>query len=146
MDPVTAIGLVASVVQLADLTRTVFLSFYQYYREVKTAPAQSRNLRDELQLVSELLDSLRTVVSAPAALSQAKINAVPVLAKLEQPMAQFESLLKELQTRVAAKRVVGIRRFKWPFSKKENQELLEEIGRYKETFTWALNLYQTYSR
>jgi Fungal N-terminal domain of STAND proteins len=144
MDPITAVGLVASVAQLADLTRIVFLSFYQYYREVKNAPAQSKNLRDELQVISELLDSLKTVVSAPIAPSQAKITDEPVLRKLEQPIAQFERFLKELQTRVSAQRVVGIRRFKWPFSKKENQELLEEIGRYKETFTWALNLYQTY--
>lgn len=145
MDPITAVGLVASVTQLADLTRTVFLGFYQYYREVKTAPAQSKTLRDELQVISELLDSLKGVVSAPAALSKAKVTNGPVLTKLKQPIAQFERLLKELQTRVAANRVIGIRRFQWPFSKKENQELLEEIGRYKETFTWALNLYQTYS-
>lgn len=144
MDPVTAVGLVASVTQLADLTRTVFLSFYQYYREVKTAPAQSKNLWDELQVISDLLDSLKTVVSAPAALSQAKITNECVLTKLKQPISQFEELLKELQARVGPKRVIGIWRFKWPFSKKENQELLEKVGRFKDTFTWALNLYQTY--
>jgi hypothetical protein len=103
---------------------------------VKEAPARSRELRDELQAVADLLDSLKSLFQSAA------VKEVRLL-RLEESVAQFETFLVDLENRTMQARTQGIYRLKWPFSKDENQRLIETIGRYKETFIWALTMQQT---
>jgi hypothetical protein len=140
-DPITAIGLAASVVQLSDLAGRVFVRAFQFYRDVKDAPARSKELRDELQLVADLLDSLKEVCMVPDLQLPGQLD----LGRLGQSLTQFDEFLTSIDQRITMERTRGLKRLKWPFSIEETQRLLESIGRYKETFNWALNMHQTSS-
>jgi hypothetical protein len=158
MDPVTAVGLAASVVQLADLAGNVFITIFQYYRQVRDAPAQSKELRDELQTVADLLDSLkRIILSKTGTSTEPQINGRGelVLESLQKSTIEFDKFLKELQQRAGKvpnersnwiKRSFSrnLQRITWPFTQEENQRLLGRLSRYKETFNLALNMEQTY--
>jgi hypothetical protein len=142
MDPITVVGLAASVAQLADLAGRVFMGLFGYYRQVKEAPTRSRELRDELQAVADLLDSLKSLFIQLTAVKEVGLKEVGLL-RLEESVAHFETFLVDLENRTMQARTQGIYRLKWPFSKDENRRLIETIGRYKETFILALTMQQT---
>jgi hypothetical protein len=50
-----AISILASASQLADYSARVFFAAYDYYRKVKDAPARSKELRDELSVISDVM-------------------------------------------------------------------------------------------
>ena len=54
MDPITAFGVVINVAGLADVAFRVFKEILDYYHEVKSAPAKSRELQDELFAISNV--------------------------------------------------------------------------------------------
>ena len=152
MDPVTALGLASSITQIADLSGNVFIQLFNYYREVKEAPERSQELRDELRAVSDLLDSLKKLIIDPSAHT---VSSIPTLSKLQEPLVQFELLVKNMQGRIPQMETnrkwsfwersrKGLERLKWPFTKEENGRLIESIGRYKGIFIWAITMYQTY--
>ena len=58
MDPVTIFGLGASVDQLCGAAKSIFYGLLSYYESVKGAPKRSRELRQELGAICELLDDL----------------------------------------------------------------------------------------
>jgi len=60
MDPITAVGLVAAA---AQLTANVKCTLVDYLRKVIDAPKQSRELRQELGAMCELLDDLKNVIT-----------------------------------------------------------------------------------
>jgi Fungal N-terminal domain of STAND proteins len=154
MDPITAIGLVASISQLADQAGRLFVSLFDYYREVKEAPARSKELRDEVQAVADLLDSLKKIVSK--ANTGSRVNSE--LLQLNESIPKCEEFLRELEARTLQTRSSKstktrwsfwndsstLDKLKWPFTKEENKRLLDALGRYKENFSWALNMQQTY--
>jgi hypothetical protein len=139
MDPVTVVGLLASIGQVAAQTVTIVVSLSNYYRDVKDGPAQSKELRDEFYNVSELLDCLKkALANNPGVL-------VEQHAALQRSIAEFQNVLNELGHRIKPKRTLGIRRLKWPFSKAENETLISKLERYKATFSFALNISHTYA-
>lgn len=59
MDPVTAIGLAASAAQLGDYTISIARSILRYTSEVKEAPGWSAELRNELLIMSGILQNVK---------------------------------------------------------------------------------------
>jgi hypothetical protein len=134
MDPITAVGLVASVVQLADAARSTFSALFQYYEDVRDAPERSRELREELKALYDILGSLESVLILK---SSASTFAVPN--SLKSAITQFQEMLDSMTERVAERKTKGLKRLKWPFTKKENDRYLVRMERYKSTFNAALN-------
>jgi hypothetical protein len=143
MDPITAFGIASSVAGLADLAGTVFLEIFQYCKDVKQAPTKSKELRDEVQTISNLLDSLTTLLKTSST-GERMEDSVLLGERFKETTVQCKAFLDELNKRVPKKSLGFWLRVKWPFTKVENDQLLEKIGRYKETFIWALSMYQTY--
>jgi len=132
MDPVTAIGLVASVDQLAGLAKAIVANMYGYFEAVKDAPQHSKELRREMTTIYDLLESIQnTLLTNPESAA---------LASLNDSIADFRDMLIDMKERVAPERAKGIRRLKWPFTKEENEKLLSRIGRYKDTFNLILTI------
>jgi hypothetical protein len=129
MDPVTAVGLVASVAQLADMVRAIVGNMYQYFEAVKDAPLHSKELRAEMATLCNILDSLDDGVS--------KIR-VKVTQNLLDALGGLKLLLKELEPRVSKSETKSLKRWRWPFTQSENERLLSRITRYKETLNLAL--------
>lgn len=131
MDPASAIGLAASVAQLAGLAKDIVANMWQYFDAVKNAPKRSEELRQEMANISTLLDSLDD-------LSPERIftdNA---------PLDEFLAILKELKDRVAEPKIKGVGRWKWPFTQDENKRLLSRIERYKTILNFAVNIKTKY--
>lgn len=134
MDPATAIGIAASVAQLADMARAIVSNMYQYFEAIKDAPIRSQELRQEMSGVCDVLDSLEELVMRSPSM---------VSSTLTESISGFRDMLDELTVRVTVTKTKGIRRLKWPFNKSENDRLLARISRYKETFSLALNIQQS---
>jgi hypothetical protein len=135
MDPVTAVGLAASACQLAAVAKDVVSNIYKYYDAVKDAPKNSRELRQELGAVSDLLDSLEDILVN----SSAKFPSTGP-DSFQTAITEFQEILKEIRGRVAKPQTEGSKRLRWPFTKAENERLLFRIERYKATFNLALNI------
>lgn len=137
IDPVTAIGLAASVADLAELALKLFLTLCQHYRSIRDAPAKSAELRAEVETILDLASTLKETVEQ---------NPTKILLQqlLTRAVNELLTLLRELQKRVEPANVQGFQRLKWPFKESENDKYIAKIERYKNTFNLALNMYQTY--
>ena len=134
MDPVTVIGLVAGVAQLAGAARVIVSNMYRYFDTVKDAPKHSQELRNELSTISDLLDSLCD------ALDSSTTSSFTPPDSLKSAIPEFQVILEDMKLRVTESQTKGLRRLKWPFTKDENERLLSRLQRYKATFNMALNI------
>jgi hypothetical protein len=97
MDPVTAFGAAGTAFALAELAAEVFISVFQYCRNVKEAPAHAEALRNELQNLSDLLDSLtKNLATSPLNPLRAKL--------LSTPSKELEKSLLHLRDRVTGEK------------------------------------------
>jgi hypothetical protein len=133
MDPITAVGLVASVAQLADLMLRIVTNLHNYYRDFEAAPRCSAQLRTELKRLFLLVSDLEE-------LSEAKLRRFSIEAELKD-MVQ---LLQEMQSRLTPRHTRGLKRLQWPFREAENKEFLNRIERFKSSVNIILNIEQTY--
>ena len=132
MDPVTPFG------QLTEQTFTIFVRLANYYGDVRNAPAQSKELRDEFQTVSDLLKSLNKTLATDS------VVFVEHHDSLKRSAAEFKEILDDLEERIKPKRTMGFARLKWPLSKAENETIISKIERHKSIFSFALSISQTY--
>jgi hypothetical protein len=130
MDPVTAVGLIASVAQIAEGTIKIAISLTNYFRDVKNAPARSQELRSELRTLAAILSVLQETLEVDS----------KALRTLEHSVDEFQKLLASLSVRISPERTEGFNKLKWPFSAAENDKILATIERYKSTFNIALTL------
>lgn len=140
MEPITAFGAAAGAAQLADFTARIFITIFDYLRKVKQAPKKAKDLRDELQKLSTLLDSLKDFLQtfhSNGTISSSRFTF------LDDPAKELTKLLNEMEKRVLSQKVEGIGRWKWPFSEKENTELIERMQRFKTDLILVLNIDQT---
>jgi len=133
MDPISAVGLVAGVMQLADLVLRVITNLHNYYRDFEAAPRCSAQLRTELK-------RLFLVVSNLQELSEAKLRRFSIEAELKDMV----ELLQEMLSRITPRHTRGVKRLQWPFKEAENKEFLSRIERFKSSFIIILNITQTY--
>jgi hypothetical protein len=136
MDPVTAIGLVASIGQLASLAVQVFTNLHKYYRDFEQAPKRSRQLRRELD---------RTFVLVTEVQSTFEANPCELLRpSLESEVEEFKEVLQEMLNRASPQNIKGLRRLKWPFREAENDEFIARIERFKSSFSLVMNIADAY--
>jgi Fungal N-terminal domain of STAND proteins len=141
MDPVSALGLAASIDQFVELTASLASTLYSYYQKVKEAPKRSRELRAEVLLVSDVLQELGSIFHTIPS------NPTPTNASLATTVDEFAKLLKDMSTRVTAIRNDEItKRLKWPFTQKQNEDFLARLERFKNTFNMALNTLVQYDQ
>jgi hypothetical protein len=122
---------------LAGCAFSLFINLTRYYQNVKDAPAKSRELRDELDTLIELLQDIRQTFETTTPIVQ-------LPASFHTEFRNMHCLIYDLYEQSAPKTVEGIRRLKWPFSKEKNLETLERIGRFKGSLNARLNTLQLY--
>jgi hypothetical protein len=144
MDPVTAVGLVASAAQLGDCTIRVVGSILFYVSEVKDAPSRSAELRDELNTMSEILVGVKKVLETctdnlPSdTLDSLDDTFTNVRVALQDILEKVEGSVKPAQTQ-------GLKRLNWPFKAHEIAAYIDRVQRYNAALISALNLQQLYS-
>jgi hypothetical protein len=144
MDPITAVGLVASAAQLGDCTQRVVSSILFYVSEVKDAPTQSAELRDELNTMSEILASVKSVLeTCPDSLPNDTLDSL--CDTFTNVMGTLLDILKKVEGSVDPAQTEGLRRLHWPFKAREIAAHIERVQRYNAALISALNLQQLYS-
>jgi hypothetical protein len=136
MDPITAVGLVATAGQLAGQALDIVCGLWNYGEAVKKAPKHSAELRQEMGTLCNLLGSLDDAINNTQFACSASLN---------NSCQELESMLDEMNDRVKPSRTAGFKRLKWPFTVDKNKRFLSRISRCKETFNLALNIQAMYS-
>jgi hypothetical protein len=140
MDPVTALGVAGTAAQFAEQAAKIFDRLYQYSKSVKNAPAKSRELRQELLLLSDLLENLASVFS-----KQNKSNVLPNASKYADLLQEFKETMVELGEKAEiSDGEVSLKRMVWPFKQKDNEDYLAKMERFKSLFQLALQRLESY--
>jgi hypothetical protein len=137
MDPVTAVGLASSVAQLSDMARSVVSNMWQYFQAVQDAPKRSQELRQEMCIICDILESLETTMINSRFPSTSSIS-------IKNSIDGFQAVLNKMTARIAESQTRGLSRLKWPFTEGENKRLISAIERYKGSFSLALNIRNVY--
>jgi len=136
MDPVTAVSLASSITDLAELTFNVFANLYKYYRNIRDAPARSAELRQELDILLDILGTAQEYVERhPGELFG------PTLI---EELSSLRQLLSDLERRTRPQSTAGFRRLQWPFHASENDHILSRIQRHKSNLMFRFDLHQSY--
>lgn len=131
MDPLSALGAAASIAQLAGVAKDIVSNMWQYFEAIKNAPKHSKEVRQEMAILSDVLYSLDEALNLPSCKSLFTNSA---------PFDEFLDMLNHLRARVAIPQTQGVGRLRWPFNEYENKKWLDRIERYKATFSLALNV------
>jgi len=141
MDPVTAFGLVASIVQLIDTTTTVI----KYLNDVEKAPKDQARLAQEATNLLPLLTSMRDTVKEAKTTDQC-FSRICSLGSMNGPLDQLKEAMEDLAKKVQPE--TGFKKISkallWTIDKKECNEILEKIERVKTLIVLTLqeaNLY-----
>ncbi|KAI9812564.1 MAG: hypothetical protein M1827_004553 [Pycnora praestabilis] len=135
MDPITAVGLIASVAQLIETTAKVV----QYLNDVTNAPKERATLALEATNLLALLTNLRYRLEEANA-TDPWYAGVRSLAVKNGPLELFKRAMEEMVSKLKPEK--GARKFGkmmiWPLDKKDIKEMLGDIERMKSTVNLVL--------
>ncbi|SPJ78936.1 uncharacterized protein FTOL_07327 [Fusarium torulosum] len=139
MEPLSLAASIAGLVTLADL---VFRAAVKYHKSVKNAPKEVKALVDEVKDLSLLLHNLSLVEYGlatqpdPAAQANAQPPKSHHLHQCQQLLRRLQTGLPDFEANSGLQRLQS--RLKWPFDISETKEMLQAIGRHKQTVNIAL--------
>jgi hypothetical protein len=133
-DPVTLIGLVASVVQLVQTGAKVC----SYLNDVKNASEEQRGLSHEVNCIGYLLEELQKCVLVD--LSNPNDPRVIGMQRLEESLADCKKKMEKLSRELEPSRVKKFwKRLTWTWHKNEIKDTIITIGRFKSMLSeWLL--------
>jgi hypothetical protein len=135
MDPVTTVGLAASIIQLIDATTKAI----KYLNDVKDAPKDRARLAREATSLLALLTDLRYRVEEAKSMDP-WFTGVRLLGVEGGPLEQFKEAIEELARKLKPKS--GVMKFGkallWTLDKNEINKILSKIERLKTLVGLAL--------
>lgn len=134
MDPVSAISIAAAATQFTEQAATIFKALFDYCREVKHAPKQSKELRGKLQHISEVLDEVHSALEGGSTIPQSAAQS-----HVQHQVEEFATTMKDMATHLKpVQKSEVMRMLKWPFTQKENEEYLAKFQKYEKILSLAL--------
>ena len=133
MDPISGIGLVASLAQLIDVSYKVV----KYVGEVKDAPEQKKALELELANLLPLIMRLKQRIES-ARPQDSWLSTVRSLGVLNGPVPQLQVAMDLLGKKLKSRKKMLGKNLLWPFEKKEGAEIFFKIERVKTLVGLAL--------
>ena len=129
MDPITAVGFVAAVVQLIDVTSKVV----NYFNDVKDAPKDRAKLAREAAGLLVLFTDLRYRVEEIESTDPWFTG----LRSLGGPLTEFKSAMEDMADKLAP--ATSLKRvLRWTLDKKDIDAILSKIERLKTLVILAL--------
>ncbi|KAJ7270947.1 hypothetical protein C8J57DRAFT_1468148 [Mycena rebaudengoi] len=130
MDPVTAVGLVASILQLVAAAKSVL----DLGRDALNATKDQRDLLLEVANLAPLLEDLKHRVQQP---NNQSVNGIQ---KLETPLGQLKETMEHINRKLGSANKVGSKALMWAvWSKKEVDADLAKIERFRAVLNaWLL--------
>ncbi|KAJ7270955.1 ankyrin repeat-containing domain protein [Mycena rebaudengoi] len=130
MDPITAVGLVASILQLVAAAKSVI----DLGRDARNATKDQQDLFLEVQNLAPLLEDVHN------RLKQSNNRSVNGIQQLGKPLDQLKETMEHINRKLGTANKVGSKPLVWIFwSKKEVDEDLAKIERFKALLNaWLL--------
>jgi len=142
------LGSVASIIAAIDLSAKVTRLCKQYCSTVKNAKYDIERLQGELIRLKTVLEDAQRLLESP------KGGRLQTSQLLRDELRGCLSLLVELEKKLGREfnlgpahkvmRSFGVRALKWPFFTKDVDRTIETLKGYRDTFSTALNIDQTY--
>jgi len=138
-----ALGVVSSVIAVVDLSAKVFSLCLQYSREVKNAKNDIERLGEEVVAFQDTTKKLQALVEGPR--GHGLSASQQLLSAIEDGRSRLEKLGQQLRTPTHRKVMsrFGARALKWPFKRKDVDEIIQNFARCRENISLALNIDQT---
>ncbi|CVK85819.1 uncharacterized protein FMAN_06666 [Fusarium mangiferae] len=138
-----AVGLVASIIAIVELSAKVGKLCVQYSTAAGNARADITRLQGRLKDLNVCLEAAQRLLDDPKntafATSRSLVNS---LNACETELAEVWDRLDPGSARKAMRRF-GLRALKWPFESKEISTVISNIEHYKQTITLCLQVDQT---
>ncbi|KKZ66816.1 hypothetical protein EMCG_07505 [[Emmonsia] crescens] len=139
-----AVGAIANIVALVEVTAKVAVGCLTYINAVRSAAADKLLLEKEINSLLDILGDVKHLLNGS---NSAKLSASQ---KLHNAVADCHSQLSELEAKVRPKKprkIAGFIKFrtalKWPFESKEFEKRLQNMERCRNTIFLALQVDQT---
>ncbi|KAH6995447.1 hypothetical protein BKA56DRAFT_650369, partial [Ilyonectria sp. MPI-CAGE-AT-0026] len=138
-----ALGVAANVIAVVDISIKVASLCVQYARDVKNAAADIERLKNEVTNLKGVTEAVQELLNNP---NSAKLDK---LQRLENDLDHSRVLLQTLELRLTprtsrkAMSKLGLRALKWPFQRKEVDDLVQTLRRHAETIDQTLQVEQT---
>ena len=133
MDPVSAVGLIASIVQLIATTSRVI----KYVDEVKDAPKEKASLAAEAANLVPLLMTLKQRVETSSSTDPC-FSSVQSLGVPGGPLTELQVLMEQLGGKLKSRKKKLSGHLLWPSDQKECVALLAKIERVKSLIGLAM--------
>ncbi|KAJ7218722.1 ankyrin repeat-containing domain protein [Mycena rebaudengoi] len=130
MDPVSAVGLVASILQLVAAAKSAI----DLGRDAVNATKDQRDLLREVQNLAPLLEDLKHRLQQP---NNQLVNGIQ---RLEKPLGQLKETMENITRKLGSANKAGSKMLTWTFwNKKEADEDMAKIERFKAVLNaWLL--------
>jgi hypothetical protein len=133
-----------AIIQLISFTGEVLAAGYGYLSKVKKAPSEVRALLKETASLNELLDQISELSEDQADnKSGTALNALHRLGILDdcgKLMNTVRGMLKTCEGNDGQKLRNAGKRLLWPFKEKDTKDLLDQLGRLRETLTASITV------
>jgi len=133
------VGAAASVLAIIDASAQVAKVVFKYTRGVLKAKEEIYRLRDELENLSRVAESLHRLLEGPNG------SLMRATTELEQRTRACHDHLGELQKRLGkVTKVTFLRSLQWPLRRQETEDSINLLARWREVFSQALLIDQRY--
>ncbi|RGP69012.1 kinesin light chain 3 [Fusarium sporotrichioides] len=137
------LGVAASIIAVVDLSTKVATLCSQYSKDVSSARADIERIRQQVEQLTTALQATQRLVEGNKGSSLSASQGL--LGSFRSCIADLERLEKKLDPNPirTAMRRYGIRALKWPFNRKEVDQLLAGLDRHEKTILLGLQVDQT---
>ncbi|KAF4445315.1 kinesin light chain 3, partial [Fusarium acutatum] len=138
-----ALGVVANIIAVVDLSTKVATLCFQYSKDVSNAREDIERLRNQVEHLANTLRATQHLLEGTRGLSLSISQGLA--GSFCSCMTDLERLEKKLNPNPirTAMRHYGIRALKWPFKSKEVDQLLAGLDRHEKTILLGLQVDQT---
>ncbi|KAM3066489.1 hypothetical protein ACMFMG_011987 [Clarireedia jacksonii] len=137
-----ALGIVASVIAVIDLSVKVASRCSEYYTNIKNARDDIERLQREAQGLKAILERVHSLCNGPNGIRlQDSQGLRKRVEDCQKQLAQLEAKLEPRTTKKLMSRY-GIRALKWPFKSNEVDSIIEKLGNCKDNISFSLQVDQ----
>jgi len=140
-----ALGVAASLIAVVEASAKIASICVQYSHAVKHAKSDIERLRGEVEGFTALLREVEQLLGGP---NKAQFSTSQKLHKtLKDCLSELTKLEEKLSPgrRQKAMSRLGVRALKWPLERNEVNKVIDDLERYKQTVSLALQVDQTYA-
>lgn len=133
----------ASVIAVVQLSAKVISQCFEYYQAVKHAKVDVERVTDQVENWNTVAKKLQHLLDGPHGTRlQASQELRGALEGVRFQLGSVHDKLTPDKTR-RVMRKISIRALKWPFDSKEVEKILQDLARYLQPVTTALQIDQT---